>query len=241
MKKVLLIILIVTLLAIFTACDFSQRYTPDPEVEQFLNTELSGKKALDRVATVNYTVTESQQTKDGTVLGSVTYTVRLDKSVAENLYIQIQHDYIGKYIEDGVTTQTVTYYKQGENYFRKTENNFTSKTENVDSAFVVDYLTSLFYVSNDAYDEGGLYYGDFFMLYIYKYPTDYFFVDKQNNLCVFDGKMNIFNDATGNVHLHHVAKINQWGLLVSNYERHESVKEDFVVESTLSANYTYMD
>ncbi len=239
MKKLLLIILIVATLASLTACDFSKKYTPDPKVEQFLNTQLDGKKAMDKVATANYTVTEKQLKKDGTLLGSVTYTVQIDKTIAESLFVQIDHEYSGRYVEGGVTFQQVKFYKEGDKYYRKTSNNFTSKVEVVDSAVVVDYLTALFYVSNDAYDEGGLYYGDFFMLYIYKYPTDYFYVDEQSNLCVFDGKMNIFNNDSGNVHLHHVAKINEWGLLQSNYEKHESVTEDFIVESTLTASYTY--
>ena len=229
------------MLGLFTACDLSPKYTPDPEVEQFLNTQLSGKKALDKVATVNYTVCEKQLKKDGTVLGSVTYTVQIDKSDANNLSIQIDHVYTGKYIQDNITTQQVLYYKEGSRYFRKITSNLDSKVEATDETFVANYLTSLFYVNNDAYDEGGLYYGDFFLLYIYRYPTDYFYVDESNNLCVFDGKMNIFNDETGNVHLHHIAKINEWGLLQSNYEKHESVKQDFIVECTLTASYTYMD
>ena len=241
MKKILLIILIVAMLGLFTACDFSKKYTPDPKVEQFLNTELDGKKALDKVATASYTVTEKQLKKDGTVLGSATYTVQVDKTDAKNISIQIENAYTGRYVQEGVTNEQVNYYKEGSNYFRKAITNFSSKVEAVDESFVVDYLTSLFYVNNDAYDEGGLYYGDFFLLYIYRYPTEYFYVDEQNNLCVFDGKMNIFNDETGNVHLHHIAKINEWGLLQSNYEKHESVKQDFIVECTLTASYTYID
>ena len=229
------------MLGLFTACDLSPKYTPDPEVEQFLNTQLSGKKSMDKVATVSYTVVESQQKKDGTVLGSATTTVQIDKTIAESLSIQIDIVYTGKYVENGITQQQVRFFKEDNIYYRSTANNFTSNVEVVDGSVVVDYLTSLFYVQNDAYAEGGLYYGDFFMLYIYRYPTDYFFVDKQSNLCVFDGKMNIFNDTTGNVHLHHIAKINEYGLLVSNHERHESVKQDFVVECLLTASYTYFN
>ena len=51
--------------------------------------------------------------------------------------------------------------------------------------------------------------------------------------------MDIRDEETGNVHLHQISKINSLGLLVSNYERYESVDSDLVLLSELSAEYSF--
>lgn len=237
MKKKIFAGILMLVLLMCAGCE--EKTVPDPEVEAYLNTEITAQKAYDAVAQVEYTVFQSQQNKAGEESGSYRYTVKIDKTDSENLYLQFTQQYSGDYVEDGITDKEVRLEKVDGKYQYVTVSGSQTETEEVDDQFATDYVTAFFYVNNNAYNEGGLYYGDFFMLYIYKYPASSFSVDKENNLCVFDEKMDIQHSQTGNVHLHQISKINVWGLLESNYERYESMEQDMVLISELTASYVY--
>ena len=217
----------------------AKKTVPDPSVERFLNTEISAQKAFDAVDVVDYTVTEQQTNKAGEVNGGYTFIVHIDKTDPKHLCLHISQEYVGNYVSEGVFHKEVLLERVNGTYCYTTQNGSDRKTEEVEDSFATDYVTSFFYVNNNAYNEGGLYYGDFFMLYIYKYPATSFYVDNDTGFCVFDEKMDIQNKDTGNVHLHQVSKINRLGLLETNYERYESVNTDFVLCSELKATYTY--
>lgn len=217
----------------------AKKTVPDANVEKYLNTEISAQRAYSAVDIVDYTVTEQQTNKAGEVNGGYTFVVHIDKTDPENLHLHITQEFVGNYVSDGVFQKEVLLERVNGTYLYTTQNGAERKTEQVEDGFAVDYVTSFFYVNNNAYNEGGLYYGDFFMLYIYKYPATSFYIDDTTNQCVFDEKMDIQNKDTGNVHLHQITRINTLGLLESNYERYESVNTDFVLCSELSAEYVF--
>lgn len=235
MKKVVALAAAVLTLLLCTGC--KEKTVPDPAVEAYLNTGLTAQKACAAVAQVEYTVRESKQNKAGEESGSYVFQVKIDQTDPENASLIFDQTYTGSYMDDGVSNRQIRLEKVEGTYLFTTVNDGEVSQEEVEQQFVTDYLTSFFYVNNNAYDEGGLYYGDFFMLYIYQYPASSFFVDTQTNQCVFDEKMDIRNGQTGNVHLHQISRINSYGLLEQNYERFESMEQDMVLISELSASY----
>lgn len=237
MKKRLIAMVTVLVMLLLVGCT---RYTtPDPAVEAFLNTELTAQKAFDAVAQVEYTVRQSRQNKDGEEVGSSDLWIKIDKTDPQALRLELRQDYTGVSVVDGIESEQATIENVDGQYVRTTVRNGETKQENVEEQFVLDYITSFFYMDNGAYNEGGLYYGDFFMIYIYKYPTSSFSVDTEANQCIFNEKLKISQDETGDVRLHQITKINTCGLLESNYERYESVNQDFVLVSQLQAAYVF--
>lgn len=237
--KRLNLIFFVMLLLICTFAGCSKKTKPDPAVEAYLNTEISAQKAYDAVKQVSYTVTQKQQSKAGNETGSYVFEINIDKSDPNDMRLEIVQDYSGDYIENSIAQKRVLLERDGEAYTYTTWEGSEKTQQEVENQFATDFITSFFYTNNNVYNEGGLYYGDFFMLYIYKYPESSFFVDEEDNLCVFNEKMDIHDEEIGNVHLHQVSKVNELGLLVSNYERYESVNSDLVLVSELTANYSY--
>lgn len=237
MKMRVLAIVAVIALLFCTGC--SRQTEPDPEVEAFLNTGISAEKAYESVTKVEYTVHQSQQNKAGEETGGYDLHVKIDKSNPDALYLEYEQKLFGDAIEDGVSVKGATIALVDGKYIYTTVNGEQTKQQEAEEQFVKDYITSFFYKNNGVYNEGGLYYGDFFMLYIYKYPESSFSVDKENAQCVFNEKMNIAYEQTGNVRLHQIAKINAYGLLNSNYERYESVDQDMVLVSELKASYSF--
>lgn len=217
----------------------SKQTVPDADVEAFLDTGISAAAAYETVAQVEYTVRQTTQNKAGETTGGYNLSVKIDKRDPDALVLEYEQELFGDAVEDGVALKQATITLVDGTYIYRTVVGEEVKEEEAEAQFVTDYITSFFYKNNGAYDEGGLYYGDFFMLYIYKYPESSFSVDKENNLCVFNEKMNISYEETGNVRLHQIAKINVHGLLESNYERYESVDQDYVLVSELTASYIY--
>lgn len=235
MKKYAVLILCLVLV-LMAGCGAT---VPNPKVEAFLNTELDGEKSFNAVKTVEYSIRETQTTKKGEVLGIATINVTVDKSSDDDIELLISNSYSGCYIVDGVTQSGVRMTKATDGYSYITSSGGEEKTESVDNAFASDFTRSLFFTNNEAYDEGGLYYGDYFMLSIYKYPETSFYVDDEQGLCVFDEKMVVNSEDAGEIQIHQISKVNEWGLLESNYERFESVEKDYVLISELLAKYTY--
>ncbi len=237
MKKsfaILLLVLMVTL----SACGSAT--TPDPRVEAFLNTELSAQKAFDAIETATYTTTIRYETKDGTVKGTSEYYVNLNKQDPDALYLQMVQRFTGTNIVDGLEDQTITLEKNKTTgvYTYTTVVNGEEKVEQVEDSFALDLLTSIVYQNNGVYDEGGLYYGDFFMLYIYKYPTESFSISEDGSECVFDEKLRMSRDDVGEVYLYQTTKVNSLGLMTYDYERYEGVEADYVVISQTIPEYT---
>lgn len=185
MKKSFLFILCLLLLPLL-ACG-EEKTVPDPQVEAFLNTELSGEKA----------------------------------------------------VEAGIVQGEVTLKRRAEGCIYTTRQNEAVKEETVEDTFAADYINSFFFTDNGAYKEGGLYYGDFFLLYIYKYPASSFFVE--GDTCVFDEKMEVYEGDGLPVLLHQRAVIDKYGLLQQEYERFESQEQDMVLVSALQASYEYKE
>ncbi len=235
-KRISVLFFILALVFCMAGC--TPKIVPNPEVEAYLNTGLTAQQAMEAVKTASYRVEEIQTTKTGTQLGKALYEVFIDLSDANALRLTIQQSLSGSYAEDGITQKSVRLEKVDGKYLYTTVNGEQRKEETVEDSFARDYVASFFYTNNEAYNEGGLYYGDYFMLFLYKYPATAFYVDGETNLCVFDEKMEIHNANTGLVYLHQISKINVHGLLESNYERYESVEQDLILTSTLTASYT---
>lgn len=241
MKKILALVLTLLILAVaLVGCE--KDYVPDPAVEQYLNSGLTAQKAFETLSSVSYETTTTIFNKSGEQQGKYVNKVQFDISDKDSVTLSIINTYSGSLIEEGVTEQTVTLSKQGEKYVYETVTNVPSKnsSKEIDSQVAIDLITSLVYVDNGAYDSSGLYYGDIFMLKIYKFPAKSFYVDEQEDLCVFDEKMLILRDDLGNVRLYQTTKINRLGLLMSSYEKYESVDQDYVMVSEISATYNYV-
>lgn len=239
-KSLTLILTLIILLVALIGCE--KNYDPDPAVEQYLNSGLTAQKAFDALSSVSYQTVTTILNKNGDEQGKQVSQVQFDVSDKDSVTMSISNVYSGSLVEEGVTEQNVTLSKQGEQYVYEIVTNVPLKnsSKQLEAQVALDLITSLVYVDNGAYDASGLYYGDIFMLKIYKYPAKSFYVDEQEDLCVFDEKMLILQDDMGDVRLYQTTKINRLGLLVSSYEKYESVDKDYVMVSEVSVNYNYV-
>lgn len=238
-RKFTLILALLLIILALVGCE--KNYVPNPAVEQYLNSGLTAQKAFDALTTVSYVTTTTILNKAGDELGKQVSNVRFDVSDKDSLTLSMRNDYSGSLVQDGVTEQTVTLSKQAEKYVYETVTNVKDKNsvKELESQVALDIITALVYVDNGAFDSSGLYYGDIFMLKIYRFPAKSFYVDEQNDLCVFDEKMKIVRDDMGDIKLYQTTKINRLGLLVSTYEKYESVDKDYVMVSEVTADYNY--
>jgi len=242
MKKIFAIILLCTLFAVtFAGCE--KKYVPDPAVEQFLNSGLTAQKAYDKLANVSYSSVSVTQNKSGEEQGRQTDDVVIGLSDKKNLSLTIDQTFSGSYVVNGVTNQRISLIKSASGYVYKKETNVPAKNEErgVDEQFANDLVRSLIFTDNGSYSDSGLYYGDMFMLKIYKYPPESFYVDAELDLCVFDEKMLIIREDIGNVRLYQTTKINRLGLLIYNKEKYEGVEGDTVLINEVNAAYKYLE
>ena len=244
MKKKLVLVLVLLLIALtFTGCE--RDFTPDPAVREFLNTGLTAEKAYSRIAKASYTEERTLQNKQGQIKGQLNTEVKLDKSDEDNLYLYIHATFSGDYVEEKVVERTSILSKVDGSYQYCVETVYENvsepkkTTETMKEEDAVNLITAVIYVDNGVYAEG-LYYGDYFLLRIFKFPAESFYVDVEQNLCVFDEGMLIKGyDDIGEVKLFQVTKINELGLLVYNSERYESVESDYVMTCEIIPTYEY--
>ena len=235
--------MLLAVVVLLVGCE--RNFTPDPAVEQYLNTGLTARAAYDKIAKASYTTTLSLQDKSGVEKGRNVQQIQFDKSNGESLSYSIHQTYTGEYVENNVVEMTATLQKVGENYnytvvtYYLNNDTPVQNVTVVDDSFALDLVTAIVYVDNGVYNEGGLYYGDFFMQRIYKYPTRSFYVDEQTNLCVFDEKMWVEMNSIGKVLLHQKIQINQLGLMEYFYEKCDSSDYDYVLESETVVTYVY--
>lgn len=234
MKRIVcLAVAILSMCLCFTACQKS--YKPDPEVEKYLNGNISAENAFNRVKTVDYTVSDVKKKNDGTIIGTTRTRTFVDKSDDASYKVEITIT-----VSDGtedLSETKVFINRNKDKYEYSTLKDGKAETKEVDDVFVSDFITKLFYTYNDAYYEGGLYYGDYFMLYIYKYPSKFFYIDEENDLCVFHQARFVEYKDMGTVTFIQQTKINRLGLIESNSETYESQEKDFSLTSTLDASY----
>lgn len=218
---------------LFLGCQ--KRTVPKPEVEAFLNTELSGIKAFEAVEQVDYILQESWQDAQGQELGSSHTRIGIEKKEGQSLSLHMHTSYTGSYVREGIEEAEQRLYYENGGYMYYTSSNGEEKTEPVEESFARDLVTSFFYTQNEAYCQGGLYYGDYFLLHIYDNPAESFSVEE--NCCVFDQRMVTEDRDIGEIRFHQRSVINPLGLLVENTERYESIEKGTVLVSTLSALY----
>lgn len=235
-KRLLATLLALVALACLVGCE--KTYTPDAEVEQYLNTGLTAAKSYAAVATVTYSVTELRATLDGKSTGAFVNEVSIDKTDENSLKMTISQQFSGEYVQNGVCNRVVELYRDQSGYVRKTTTNKEQK-EALSETVAKDYVTSFFFVDNGVYKEGGLYYGDFFLLNIYKYPAEFFRVEGE--YCGFKCERNYNDSQIGAVKMNQYTLINKLGLLVSNTETYVSQEHNLVLSSVLTATYTYID
>lgn len=240
-KKLTLVIALLILLVALVGCE--KDYVPDPAVEEYLNGGLSAQKAFDALTSVSYETTITVQNKNGDELGKQISTASFDVSDKTAVTLTTINVFSGTLVQNDVTEQTTTLIKQGDKYVYQTVTNveLQNSVAELEEQVALDLVTALVYVDNGAYDSSGLYYGDIFMLKIYKFPPDSFYVDEEADLCVFDQKMLIVNDDMSDVRLYQTTKINRLGLLVSSYEKYESVDDDYVMITEVTAQYNYVE
>lgn len=219
-------------------CGCQKQYAPAKEVEEFLNGGISAEAAFDVILSASYTSYITQQTKAGEVKGTAYYLVSFDKRDPENLFLHIEQSFTGERIENDVETLEVE-LKRGDagDYAYITVKNGETKQENIEKQEALDIVAAVVYRNNGVYNEGGLYFGDFFMMNIYKYPAASFYVGSENDLCVFDEKIRFSREDIGNVRLRQLTKIDRIGLMHYNFERYESIENDFVLISETTAEY----
>ena len=243
-KKLSLILLLLFVLCLFAACE--RKYDPDPAVKEYLNNGMTAAKAYEQINTAAYTETRSIQNKNGDVSGTFRSEVTLDKSNADDLKLTIHSVYEGECIENDVSEMTATLekvdgaYKYTVEKLRVGSDEPNVTVEDMQQEDAQNLIVTIIYTDNGAYNEG-LYYGDLFMLRIFRFPPESFYVDTEQNLCVFDEGM-LIKDYQGleDVELHQVTKINQLGLLTYNYEKYIGTKSDYVLESVTTAHYEYV-
>lgn len=240
MKKLAIVIILLALLFSFASCE--QKYVPNPAVEEYLNGGQTAEKAFDKIAKVSYETTEITSNKNGDEQGRKTSKVAFDVTDKGSLKLTMAQTYSGIYVDEGVTERTNTLEKSGEGYLYKTVTNVEAKNSSreITSEVALDLITALIYKDNGAYNGGGLYYGDVFMLKIYKFPPESFYVDTDSDLCVFDEKMVVTREDVGNVRLTQITKINRLGLLTYDCEKYESDSVDRILTSEVIVEYEFV-
>ena len=246
MRRVIAIVLLLSAICLLAGCN--REYTPDPAVREYLNNGMTAEKAYAQLATATYTETRTIQNKQGDVRGTFRSEVSIDKTDESNLGMTIHTVYDGDCIEDdNLIEMKATLAKTDGTYKYTVEKTFVggaSPSETVEEMEEQDarnLVVAVVYTDNSVYDEG-LYYGDLYMLRIYRFPPESFYVDEEEDLCVFDEGMLIkdYYDLE-DVELHQLTKINRLGLLVYNYEKYIGIKSDYVLISETTPTYTYLD
>lgn len=240
-KKALPVIIAILLLVCLASCTPS--YTPKPEVEAFLNTGLTGKKAMAQVKTAHYVEKATRISKEGTTLGEAIRDVTIDITTPGAYRMALVQTLSGDYIgEDGVTQQTIITEVDNGAYRSVVKVGDEETITPLTLEEAEGGITRQFYYDNTVYAEGGLYYGDFFMLNIYKWEPESFYVDEEKHECVFDQRMFFTpSDDVGEMRLHQITRINEHGLITSNFEEYTSVKTGLVLTSTIQATYQWRD
>ena len=243
-KKITIVLLLVLIICLSTGCE--RGYTPNPAVREYLNNGMTAERAYEQIATASYVETRSIQNKLGKVSGAFRSEVSLDKSDKNNLKLTIHSFYEGECIEDDVIEMQSTLAKVDGVYKYTVVKTFVDSSEPIVTVREVseddslNLAVAIIYTDNGSYDEG-LYYGDLFMLRIFRFPPESFYVDTEANLCVFDEGMLIkeYFDLE-DVELHQVTKINKLGLLTYNYEKYVGTVSDYVLISETTANYGFV-
>ena len=243
-RKLSIILLLLLTLFALVACD--REYKPDPAVKEYLNNGMTAEKAYSQIDTVYYEETRSIQNKAGETRGKFYSEVSMDKSDKNNLKLSVHSEYEGECIEDNVVEVNSTLERVDGAYVYTVEKTHQGlelpvvTSENMSEEDAQNLIIAIIYTDNGAYDEG-LYYGDLFMLRIFRFPPESFYVDTENDLCVFDEGMLIkeYFDLE-DVELHQVTKINKLGLLTYNFEKYIGTKSDYVLVSETTASYGYV-
>lgn len=242
MKRIAIVLIV--LLSALTLAGCEETYTPDPAVEQYLNTGLTAEKAFDKLDGASYTTVETKQNKQGQILGKTVTEVAIDVADKNNMSMEMNVVYSGENVKDKIVSVRTDLRKTEGVYVYNTETSYSDKDKPVASAKemdekeATDLIRSVVYLDNGTYDEGGLYYGDYFLMIIYKYPTEFFYID-EDNLLVFDAKLYLVRDDIGDVKVLQKVKINDMGLIISESENWESVKEDLVITSETVPVYNF--
>ena len=154
----------------------------------------------------------------------------LDKTDENNLRVKIHSVYEGECVEeDKVTDMTAELsFSEGKYVYTVTKKLLDSDVpvvtkEIMETEDAQNLLVAIIYTDNGAYSEG------------------LFYVDTEENLCVFDEGMLLkeYYDLE-DVELHQVTKINSLGLLMYNYEKYVGTKSDYVLISEITPTYTYL-
>ena len=244
-RKFAIVLLLVLTICLLAGCE--KEYTPNPAVKEYLNNGMTAEKAYSQINTASYVETRTLLNKNGDVRGTFRSEVSLDKSDKDDLKLTIHSVYEDECVgEDNVTELTANLAKVEGTYKYTVEKTLvgsdkpTVTVEDMKQEDAQNLIIAIIYTDNGAYDEG-LYYGDLFMLRIFRFPPESFYVDTEENLCVFDEGMLIkdYFDLE-DVELHQVTKINQLGLLTYNYEKYIGTKSDYVLESKTIAQYGYV-
>ena len=243
MKKAL--ILLVLLPAVFLLVGCEEKYTPDPEVEQYLNTGLTPDKAFEKISAVSYTTTNIVRDADGNQTGQNVVYVHFDVSDEDCYVYSNRQTYDGIYIRNNVKESVSSVSKDGENYLYTTVKTYVDGSndvneQNIDKTFVHDLIRSHVFTQNGVYAEGGLYFGDYFMQYIYRYPAEAFYIDHEQNLCVFDAVIDVNNSVAGRTFIKQNIKINALGLITYYYEQNQSAEERTTLTSETIPQYVFV-
>lgn len=245
-RKLAIILLLILVVCLLASCN--REYEPAPAVKEYLNNGMTAEQAYAQLATASYTETRTLQNKQGEVKGTFRSEVNLDKTDADNLKLTIHSVYEGECVEEeNLTEMKSTLIKVDGKYKYTVEktpvgsDKPTVTVETMEEEDAQNLIVAIVYTDNSMYDEG-LYYGDLFMLRIFRFPPESFYVDTENNLCVFDEGMLIkeYFDME-DVELHQITKINTLGLLVYNYEKYVATKSDYVLISETVPSYTYIE
>ena len=244
-KKLAILLLFAAVIFVMAACE--REYTPDPAVKEYLNNGMSAINAYDHIAKASFVETRSVKNKAGEVHGSYRSEISMDKSDPNNLGLEIHTVFSGECIQDDrVVEMTSTLVKINGEYRYTVSKLYEGGTKPVVTVEVMEaedaenLLVAIVYTDNGSYSEG-LYYGDLFMLQIFRFPSESFHIDEEADLCVFDEGMLIkeYYDLE-DVELHQVTKINRLGLLEYNSERYVGTKSDYVMESETVPTYEYV-
>lgn len=244
MKKTA-IVLALLLVALLSLSGCEKQYTPDPAVEQFLNTGLTADKAYAQIVSATYTTTNRVQNAEGEETGVNTVNVSFDISDKDNPLYTNRQTYSGIYVQNDVAQSVSTVLKTADGFEFVTEKQLsdgsTDKTSrNVDSQFVEDLIRSHVFEQNGVYAEGGLYFGDYFLQYIYRYPPEAFYVDEEENVCVFDAVVHV-NNNIGDTYIKQKIKINVFGLVTYYYEQYKNLDAQTTLTSETIPTYVFAE
>jgi hypothetical protein len=217
-----------------------------PEVVSFL-TGMDAKKSYSSVSKGSSIETYCVYSKDDpndnsnrVLEGTISTSYEFDKTDSSSFYWHQIKTFSGNQISGGVKKTEALLVKEETSYsLYSYDNNDVSTLEkeaiNDDKAALL--IERIFYIDEESYYKGGLYYGDIFKINTNNFPSDAFTLSDDQKSCIFSYKyIQDYGSNDDKLLLDQTISINKMGLIENSFQnaRKKSTYDSFEEKSALT-------